>query len=179
MVKENELHYVAIFHFHALKNAINPVLVMIVLIIANFLILLQYNCTVEGEPGAGGEYTVQSGFGWTNGVVLDFLNLYPNSEPLPGGGGGDSTSISKTSVVLLSTFLSLFMCALLVLIPCVVWCRWLYINGKRKYWARVRHEQDLHSSGGESHQSPSVFENPGAKEWATGGDDVEYHNVDL
>ena len=26
-------------------------------------------------PG-GGEYDVQLGFGWTNGIVLDFLNTY-------------------------------------------------------------------------------------------------------
>ena len=24
-------------------------------------------------PGGGGEYPVQDGFGWTNGVYLDFL----------------------------------------------------------------------------------------------------------
>lgn len=24
----------------------------------------------------GGEYDVQLGFGWTNGVILDFLNTY-------------------------------------------------------------------------------------------------------
>nr|CRZ25273.1 Bm10630 [Brugia malayi] len=28
------------------------------------------------KPGAGGEYDVQDGFGWTNGVVLDLLTTY-------------------------------------------------------------------------------------------------------
>ena len=30
----------------------------------------------DARPGAGGEYPVQNGFGWTNGVVLDLLNSY-------------------------------------------------------------------------------------------------------
>ena len=29
-----------------------------------------------GAPGGDGEYVVQEGFGWTNGVVLDFLSKY-------------------------------------------------------------------------------------------------------
>lgn len=28
------------------------------------------------EPGHGGEYQVQTGFGWSNGVVLDLLSMY-------------------------------------------------------------------------------------------------------
>ncbi len=27
-------------------------------------------------PGAGGEYDVQDGFGWTNGVYLDLISKY-------------------------------------------------------------------------------------------------------
>ncbi|KAL3125943.1 hypothetical protein niasHT_009472 [Heterodera trifolii] len=30
----------------------------------------------EGAPGKGGEYTVQIGFGWTNGAILDLLVTY-------------------------------------------------------------------------------------------------------
>eukprot|EP00056_Hartaetosiga_gracilis_P004963 m.79945 g.79945 ORF g.79945 m.79945 type:complete len:684 (+) comp11998_c0_seq2:19-2070(+) len=33
----------------------------------------KYNATEVGKGGGGGEYTPQLGFGWTNGVVLDFL----------------------------------------------------------------------------------------------------------
>ncbi|KHJ96118.1 alpha,alpha-trehalase [Oesophagostomum dentatum] len=29
----------------------------------------------DGKPGGGGEYVVQEGFGWTNGVVMDLINL--------------------------------------------------------------------------------------------------------
>ena len=34
---------------------------------------LQYNVNDAGSAGGGGEYEVQTGFGWTNGVVIDFL----------------------------------------------------------------------------------------------------------
>lgn len=33
----------------------------------------KYNVVEPGQPGSGGEYVVQEGFGWTNGVTLDFL----------------------------------------------------------------------------------------------------------
>ena len=35
----------------------------------------KYNASRLG-PGAGGEYDVQEGFGWTNGVLLDLFNKY-------------------------------------------------------------------------------------------------------
>ena len=31
---------------------------------------------VNGRPGSGGEYDVQVGFGWSNGVVLEFLDRF-------------------------------------------------------------------------------------------------------
>jgi len=31
---------------------------------------------VSGLPGGGGEYDVQLGFGWTNGVIMEFLNIF-------------------------------------------------------------------------------------------------------
>jgi len=33
----------------------------------------KYDVTQFGSPGSGGEYTVVTGFGWTNGVILDLL----------------------------------------------------------------------------------------------------------
>ena len=36
-------------------------------------IQLQYNAEATGSGGGGGEYDVQTGFGWTNGVVIDFM----------------------------------------------------------------------------------------------------------
>ncbi|XP_062603181.1 LOW QUALITY PROTEIN: trehalase-like [Saccostrea cucullata] len=36
----------------------------------------KYSTLIPGKGGSGGEYTVQEGFGWSNGVVLDILNTY-------------------------------------------------------------------------------------------------------
>ncbi|XP_015594366.1 trehalase isoform X3 [Cephus cinctus] len=36
----------------------------------------KYDATVCGGYGGGGEYEVQLGFGWSNGVVMDLLNKY-------------------------------------------------------------------------------------------------------
>ena len=36
----------------------------------------KYDANIRGKPGHGGEYGVQVGFGWTNGVVLQFLDRY-------------------------------------------------------------------------------------------------------
>lgn len=36
----------------------------------------KYDAEKPGDYGGGGEYVVQSGFGWTNGVVLEMLNYY-------------------------------------------------------------------------------------------------------
>uniref|UniRef100_A0A914WWR6 Trehalase n=1 Tax=Plectus sambesii TaxID=2011161 RepID=A0A914WWR6_9BILA len=44
------------------------------------------------EPGAGGEYEVQQGFGWTNGVILDLLVTYGDRLRL-----SDATSAATTA----------------------------------------------------------------------------------
>ncbi|KAM9852851.1 trehalase [Aulostomus maculatus] len=36
----------------------------------------KYDVNTDGEPGGGGEYEVQLGFGWTNGVALQLLDRY-------------------------------------------------------------------------------------------------------
>uniref|UniRef100_A0A1Y1LKH8 Trehalase n=2 Tax=Photinus pyralis TaxID=7054 RepID=A0A1Y1LKH8_PHOPY len=36
----------------------------------------KYDATVAGKSGSGGEYNTQWGFGWTNGVILDFLDKF-------------------------------------------------------------------------------------------------------
>jgi alpha,alpha-trehalase len=36
----------------------------------------KYNAVAPGLAGYGGEYTTQVGFGWTNGVMLDFLQQF-------------------------------------------------------------------------------------------------------
>src|SRR6516164_6687999 len=41
------------------------------------ILVEKYNL-VNGSAGAGGEYAVQVGFGWTNGVLRALASLYPN-----------------------------------------------------------------------------------------------------
>nr|XP_028564710.1 trehalase [Podarcis muralis] len=36
----------------------------------------KYDVEGDGKPGGGGEYQVQEGFGWTNGLALRLLHLY-------------------------------------------------------------------------------------------------------
>ncbi|XP_075973557.1 uncharacterized protein LOC142974872 [Anticarsia gemmatalis] len=36
----------------------------------------KYSCEKPGDHGGGGEYAVQNGFGWTNGIVLELLQRY-------------------------------------------------------------------------------------------------------
>lgn len=36
----------------------------------------KYNAMRPGKHGSGGEYVVQSGFGWTNGIILRFIKTY-------------------------------------------------------------------------------------------------------
>jgi len=38
----------------------------------------KYNTTEPGARGGGGEYNLQTGFGWTNGVLLSLLARWPN-----------------------------------------------------------------------------------------------------
>ncbi|TNN66658.1 Trehalase [Liparis tanakae] len=49
----------------------------------NWLAYMKYEAMFErsdvngdGKPGGGGEYEVQLGFGWTNGVALQLLDQY-------------------------------------------------------------------------------------------------------
>jgi len=42
----------------------------------------KYNGFIPGDPGSGGEYPPQIGFGWTNGVALEFLQMYGNNASL-------------------------------------------------------------------------------------------------
>jgi alpha,alpha-trehalase len=53
----------------------------------------KYDVMSTGRVGGGGEYPLQDGFGWTNGVMRKLMALYPNyatnqapeSCGLPGG----------------------------------------------------------------------------------------------
>lgn len=38
----------------------------------------KYDAQVPGQYGGGGEYKVQTGFGWSNGVVISFIDQFPS-----------------------------------------------------------------------------------------------------
>ena len=38
----------------------------------------KYDSEEIGKSGGGGEYVVQTGFGWTNGVLVEFICLFGN-----------------------------------------------------------------------------------------------------
>ncbi|XP_053279318.1 trehalase [Pleuronectes platessa] len=63
----------------------------------------KYDVNGDGKPGGGGEYEVQLGFGWTNGVALQLLDQY----------GAELTSGSRQ--VSAGVLLPLVICAALVL----------------------------------------------------------------
>ena len=48
----------------------------------------KYSAVRPGASGSGGEYVPQTGFGWTNGVVLDLLAKFRTDTTGGGGGGG-------------------------------------------------------------------------------------------
>ena len=43
----------------------------------------KYDVVASDRPGGGGEYPTQDGFGWTNGVMLKLMALYPADADLP------------------------------------------------------------------------------------------------
>ncbi|XP_071397092.1 trehalase [Centroberyx affinis] len=51
----------------------------------------KYDVNGDGKPGGGGEYEVQLGFGWTNGVALQLLDQYGGS--LSSGGRSVSSGL--------------------------------------------------------------------------------------
>lgn len=58
---------------------------------------LQYDVTVVGLPGGGGEYDVVVGFGWTNGVVLDFLHRFGDKLSAPAEQKGSNAATTFPS----------------------------------------------------------------------------------
>jgi alpha,alpha-trehalase len=55
----------------------------------------KYDADRIGERGKGGEYLVQEGFGWTNGVCISFLNMF--GDRLVSPRDCDSSLISSSS----------------------------------------------------------------------------------
>ncbi|XP_037806140.1 trehalase isoform X3 [Lucilia sericata] len=76
----------------------------------------KYNAETFGGHGGGGEYGVQKGFGWSNGVIIEFLNQYgreisisANNNNDNGGGSLKMWSIlSVASVAIVAIILGRF-----------------------------------------------------------------------
>ena len=66
----------------------------------------QYDVTGKGKIGGGGEYNVQIGFGWTNGVILELLNQYGSELSVEGRTwmpfSVNLSSVSKTVIITVS-----------------------------------------------------------------------------
>lgn len=45
----------------------------------NFIFYEKYKCDELGKPGDMGEYKVQDGFGWTNGVITRFIEIFKDN----------------------------------------------------------------------------------------------------
>ncbi|CAI4222428.1 unnamed protein product [Auanema sp. JU1783] len=61
----------------------------------------KYNVTQHSdEPGAGGggEYEVQKGFGWTNGVILDLLDKYGDKLTVTGESSSSNTRLALGNI---------------------------------------------------------------------------------
>lgn len=106
---------------------------------------------------------MQSGFGWTNGVVLYFLWLYPDLTTDESGHTDrltDPTNSSSPSTSSPSTGSKLGWVAVPVLlllaaavsVLCGLWCCWLYRAGERRYWRRVHNEHLRAATGNSSEQ---------------------------
>jgi len=59
----------------------------------------KFDVTVVGSWGSGGEYTVQDGFGWTNGVALRFIAEHADTLVMGSCGGPEPISSGNNVVV--------------------------------------------------------------------------------
>ena len=64
----------------------------------------KYDATKPGERGSGGEYTVQSGFGWTNGVALQLLSIFKDDIIKPTSASFSHEPFSNTIYLLATIF---------------------------------------------------------------------------
>ena len=82
-------------------------------------------------------------------MTLHFLSLYPDMKT---PSSSQSNQQWVDTVVGVCVTMVIVMCAAIV---CVLWGRRIYVQGHRRYWARVRREQFL-ASGAADRPSPST-----------------------
>ena len=67
--------------------------------------MFQYNVTLVGKAGGGGEYEVQPGFGWSNGVAMRLLDLFGDRLTPTEGNAAASPTLSLTLGLMMGIFL--------------------------------------------------------------------------
>ena len=84
--------------------------------------MLQYDVREAGKPGGGGEYEVQLGFGWTNGVVLQLIEKYADKLHFPLTDTPEATETPTRTLSLEVLYLIIFGTALaIIVIVAIVW----------------------------------------------------------
>lgn len=68
----------------------------------------KYDADKVGGHGGGGEYEIQMGFGWTNGVILDLLDMYGDTLKPLADEKGKSTRISTTFNAFATSLIAIF-----------------------------------------------------------------------
>ena len=85
-------------------------------------IILQYDASVPGGHGGGGEYENQMGFGWTNGVILDLLNKYGDRLTLNDDFETSDEPVENSSCHPTSSFVYAAVPSLVILVlKCIFW----------------------------------------------------------
>ena len=76
----------------------------------------KYNAEKRGERGQGGEYIVQEGFGWTNGVCLSLMNFFGDRLVAPQDCDQKNSAFRKVE---LNTMLLVLMYAFTFILKCL------------------------------------------------------------
>nr|CAD7425859.1 unnamed protein product [Timema monikensis] len=93
----------------------------------------KYDATVPGGHGGGGEYTVQLGFGWTNGVVMAFLDMYGDRLTVGDTLGGIAPQAS-TGCILPSSMTTIILSVVALLLPLFIGCMGVVAFNSRKQY---------------------------------------------
>ncbi|KAG8239747.1 hypothetical protein J437_LFUL017388 [Ladona fulva] len=88
----------------------------------------KYDATIPGGHGGGGEYVIQVGFGWTNGVIMDMLNTY--GDQLTSEDPFKSNSYPTSSTVAVSTIEPIGTVILALFVTFAAGCIGYYLNFK-------------------------------------------------
>nr|CAD7592386.1 unnamed protein product [Timema genevievae] len=83
----------------------------------------KYDATVSGGHGSGGEYNVQLGFGWTNGVIMELLDKYGDRLTAEDRFEDNKPLVSSIAVDgSVSTFGQVLTLVLALVVPLVIGC---------------------------------------------------------